>query len=102
MPLAAVQLGAVLEAAGHEVTVQDFMRNGQQVKTPHPPELRNHGLPPLLHQGTPLEDCEAWLSEHVQAFDVVGLHACDSKYCATSGKLHKRSRTPSSASGVRW
>lgn len=90
MPLAAVSLGTVLQNAGHQVTIKDFLAVGPSVrkaKADGPASFQGRSAPPYLHFGTPLAECEGWLAAHAAEFDAVGLCCCQCNVFETAAVL---------------
>lgn len=73
MPLGAVYLGTVLQKAGHEVAIKDFLLPQQKSTTEQPRSFEGHSHPPYIHYGTPMQECFQWLYDHVKKYDAVGL-----------------------------
>lgn len=78
MPLGPVMIGTVLEAAGHSVTIKDFLQTEkiQKMKTARPPVFGGKSAPPYLHYGAPMRECVEWLKAHAPKYDAVGLAGC--------------------------
>jgi hypothetical protein len=87
MPLAALQLAAVLRAAGHEVAVRDFLTPAQQHKAEAPASFAGRHAPPYLHFGAKLEDCKTWLEAQAEQYDAVGLMAGQCNLYETAAAL---------------
>ena len=75
MPYAAVCLAAVLQAAGHDVTIKDFLA-GEKIaksKAKPPASFEGKGAPPYIHYGEPLNLACEWVRDHAGEYDAVGL-----------------------------
>lgn len=73
MPMAAVMLGTILEKAGHEVTIKDFLIPSQAHRAQRPASFHGKYAPGYVHYGWLLQDVLLWLDANVGLFDVVGL-----------------------------
>lgn len=75
MPYHCVLLGAVLQEAGHEVHVEDFLLPRQEHAAVRPDSFADKHAPPYRHYGRPMDECLAWLDAHAPEYDVVGVAA---------------------------
>ena len=87
MPLAAVQLAAVLRDAGHDVAVRDFLLPAASSSTPAPAGFKGLSAPAYRHYGTPLDDALAWLSANAPDYDAIGLCACQCNVWETAAAI---------------
>ena len=79
MPLGQVQLATVVQAAGHEVFIKDFLAApwaAQASSCTRPPSFEGRHAPGYRHYGAPLDECEAWLQENLHKYDVICLASC--------------------------
>jgi len=74
MPLGLVLIGTKLKQAGHEVTVKDFLLPAQVMPAQAPASFAGTHNPPYRHYGMPLKECQAWLTDHANEYDVIGMN----------------------------
>ena len=89
LPYAAVLLGTVLQEAGHEVVIKDFLVPAQKHKTKSPASFADKHAPAYVHYGVPLLECKEWLDDNLSEFDVVGLCMCQCNVWETGSKIAK-------------
>jgi len=65
-------IGTVLQQAGHEVVLKDFLLPPQKSSTTKPRSFQKYS-PAYIHYGVPLEDCLIWLTKNAIFYDAVGL-----------------------------
>lgn len=73
MPLAATSLAAVMQQAGHQVVIKDFLIPPAVSKAQAPASFIGKWAPAYQHHGMELPEVYKWLDANLPGFDAVGL-----------------------------